>query len=197
MIRGPTRSTSNAHESITPRFRKPNPKLADRWYEYLDLKTGASPATVDFWIGLANNPPELVGEGTYNFKIRDHRLVKRDDAKQVIDSIRTIMSSVAHLATSVGYETFDHSPFRLFLAVLETVPQGRIRCCVRCDRYFLAKRTDQKACSPECANVTRVMRYRARWRLYEETRKRNRATKKRLKELKEKRRSRELENRSG
>jgi len=195
MKRHSTSSTKITLKNITVELQKSNPKLSTKWYEYLDRKSGAGPATIDFWIELANDPPELLGEGTHNFRIRDSQMVDKDEAKQVIDNIRAIMSSVAHLPPSAGYDTFDHSPLRLFLAVLETVPRGRIRCCIRCDRYFFAKRTDQKACSYSCANVARVTRYRERWRGYEQTRKNNRAAKLRREKLEAERRSRELKDR--
>jgi hypothetical protein len=178
--------------SITPAFTKPNPRLPEKWYEYLDKKTGAEPATIEFWLDLANDPPELGQDWTYNFEIRDYSLVETDSAKQIIDNVRTTLSSVANLPIEAGFDPFDHHPFQLFLAVLQTVPRGRIRECVRCRRYFFARRKDQPACSLACANVARVNRYRVRWRSYEQNRKRNRDARKERKQLKAKRRSDEF-----
>lgn len=149
-----------------------------------------APATIDCWLDLANNPPQV--GGWFNFEIRNYRDVPGDQAKLVIDEVRAIISSVAHLPPSSGYKPFDHTPFRLFLAVLETVPQGYIRSCIRCGKYFLVKRTDKQTCSPECANVARQMRYRERWRNYEQNRERNRAAREHRKKRKAKRRSHEF-----
>jgi hypothetical protein len=172
---------------------KPNPWLADDWYEYLDLKSGAAPATIDYWLNLANNPPEAGDR--FNFKIRNYREVPGDQARSLVDEIRAIFSSVARLPRWAGYDPFDRNPFQLFLAVLLTVPRDRIRACARCDKYFLAKRKDQPACSRKCANVARVQKYRERWRLYEENRRRNRENKKRREAEHEQRRLREFKDR--
>jgi hypothetical protein len=193
MKRPSTRPARKGSRSITSEAIKPNPKLADSWYEYLDLKSGAAPATIDYWLNLANNPPNV--SSSFNFEIRNYRLVPRDQAKPLIDEVRAIVSSVVRLPRWAGYDPSDRTPFQLFLDVLETVPRGRIRACVRCDRYFLAKRKDQQACSRECANVARVQRYRERWRVYEENRKQKRDWRKKWAEEQAQRRLRELRNR--
>jgi hypothetical protein len=193
MKRHPTRRSRKRARSITAEVVRPNPKLADKWYEYLDLKSGAAPATIDYWLNLANNPPKV--GSSFNFEIRNYRFVPMDQAEPLIDEVRAVVSSVARLPRWAGYDPSDRNPFQLFLAVLQTVPPGRVRACIRCDRYFLAKRKDKHTCSRECANVARVQRYREKWRLYKANRKQERDRRKRWEEEQAQRRLRELRNR--
>lgn len=47
----------------------------------------------------------------------------------------------------------------------------RIKRCPVCGSFFLARRLDKGACSPECLNINRVRRHRAKSAQYELTRK--------------------------
>jgi hypothetical protein len=171
----------------------PNPRLSDKWYAFLDRKSRATPATIGYWLDLASDPPDV--GNTFSFEIRNYRQVPGDQAKSLINEIRAIVSSVARLPEWAGYDPSGHNPFQLFLEVLDTVPRGRIRACIRCDKYFLAKRKDQQACSHECANVARVQRYRERWRLYEKKRKQKRDSQTKREAERAERRLRELRDR--
>jgi hypothetical protein len=62
-------------------------------------------------------------------------------------------------------------PFREFLGVLDGTDVTRVRQCPICNRFFLAFRRDQKACSKRCNAVRRVRAWRANQEQHEYRRK--------------------------
>jgi hypothetical protein len=69
----------------------------------------------------------------------------------------------------IGIHWLD--PFREFIRVLEGIEATRVRQCPICDRFFLAIRKDQKACSKRCNAVRRVRSWRANEEQHEYRRK--------------------------
>ena len=69
----------------------------------------------------------------------------------------------------VATNWFD--PFMEFLAALQGVEAKRVRQCPVCQRFFVALRKDQKACSKRCNVVRRVRDWRANQGRYEYRRK--------------------------
>ena len=137
-----------------------NSTLALKWFEYMDRD--AAPAKIEYWLDLVKKSPAVSGS-TFNFEIRNYRMVPAEAAKRIIENVASVITTVAHVPPSVAYDPFEHHPTSLFLAVLNTVPPGRIRACVICDKPFRAQRKDRTACSKRCANVARQKRYRERW----------------------------------
>lgn len=187
-----TRSKERGRKNVRDTAKRVNPKLAPKWFEYLDEE--AAPANIQYWIDLANESPKPING--FNFEIRHFRQVPPEDARWIVEQVSAILSSVARILPPAGYDPFDHQPMALFLAVLQTVPAGRVRACVVCDKYFLAQRKDRTACSPKCANVARQKRYRERWPEYEKNRKQNRAQKEKREKIRSERRLGEIKARS-
>jgi hypothetical protein len=62
-------------------------------------------------------------------------------------------------------------PYEDFLAALVGRDLSRVRSCAACGRFFIALRSDQKACNPRCANCFRVGKFRRKQPEYRENRK--------------------------
>lgn len=61
-------------------------------------------------------------------------------------------------------------PYEDFLAALVGRDLGRVRFCAKCACIFIAFRSDQKTCSPRCANRFRVEKFRAKQPEYQKNR---------------------------
>jgi hypothetical protein len=102
---------------------------------------------------------------------------------QVRISLRKIVAGMARWQVPV-FLGFERGPdrtvrtsmgaFDSFVNALERFDSERIRQC-RCKRYFYALRSNQNACSVQCAHVERTRRWREKQGEYEQRRKFKRA----------------------
>jgi hypothetical protein len=76
----------------------------------------------------------------------------------------------------VEKEIDDDPPYEEFLAALVGRDLSRVRSWAACWRIFIALRSDQKACTPRCADRFRVEKFRGKQPEYLENRKFRRRT---------------------
>jgi len=81
------------------------------------------------------------------------------------------MLLLLEIRTENGMTVRRPDPFEEFLAALYSRDLGRVRSCVECGRFFVALRSDQKACRFTCANRFRVKKCRQNKGKYLENRK--------------------------
>lgn len=67
-------------------------------------------------------------------------------------------------------------PYEDFLTALEGLDLSRLDGCPVCKRFFVALRSDQKTCTPRCANRLRVFRFRQKAVEYQANRRFRRRT---------------------
>lgn len=179
----------------------PPRSLQPRWLQYV---TDRRWLEIQPWLDLANRltldepqnetpplrprgflqiPPAASGLPTVNFGIRNFRIVGSAELHRLVRQIREALEVIVSFPRPAGIEHVEPDPFTLFLSALGQADPARIRRCPVCAKFFYARRIDQMACSPPCANTERQRRLRERRRVYENNRKRNRAARKARAEL--------------
>jgi hypothetical protein len=175
----PTRRRVKRRKSVTQGVLGTNPGIPANWSRYFQNRRLAE---MQWWLDLVNDPP--TGSGPYNFEIRNYRMLEPEDRDAIVARISSIVASVAHNNPTgpAGIDYFDHSPLRLFLAVLDASDLGRLRACKVCSRYFYANRWNKRVCSTKCGTTARVRRHRDKQSAYEMNRKQAQAAKEREEE---------------
>ena len=164
---------------------KPCKSVELRWLPFV-----GNPAwlTIERWIELSNllTSRETEAESTeevlsrlplVNFEIRNYRGVDRRYLFELLQRVSQTLDAIISTPRPAGIDHFEPDPMILFLIAIGTADPSRVRRCAICQGFFYAKRKDQKACSPSCANVERQRRFRHKRPEYEKNRKHNRAAK--------------------
>jgi len=79
--------------------------------------------------------------------------------------------SLQVIATESGEVARIHDKYEDFLTALDGRDLRRLRACPVCSRFFVAMRSDQKACRRACANNLRVRQFRKKQPEYVKNRK--------------------------
>lgn len=143
---------------MDPKLRRQARRIRPRWPEkaqHLEF------TKLEKWLDLINCPCEELPP-MINFGVRNLRLMHPEEYGEVLDDARKTVQFVVSNPRPSGIDFVEPGLYELFLTALNQADLNRVRRCPRCEKFFIASRNDQTACSKVCANAERQRQFRAR-----------------------------------